>query len=86
MPTKTISLELDAYEKLKRAKISPSESFSSVVRRGQFGNSPITASEMIDYLDRLKEDRPNCFLSEDELNRLDSIQDNPSTTPLKWES
>lgn len=46
----------------------------------------MTASEMIDFLDRLKEHRPNCFLSEAELNRLDSTQDNPSTTPFKWES
>jgi hypothetical protein len=35
MATKTISLELDAYEKLKRAK-QGGESFSSVVRRARF--------------------------------------------------
>ena len=35
MATKTISLELDAYEKLKRAKRG-SESFSEVVRRARF--------------------------------------------------
>ncbi|MCB1102272.1 MAG: hypothetical protein KDL10_07910, partial [Kiritimatiellae bacterium] len=33
MPTKTITLELDAYERLKAAKRSPRESFSEVVRR-----------------------------------------------------
>ncbi len=36
MPTKTISLELDAYEKLRSAK-KPGESFSEVVRRARFG-------------------------------------------------
>lgn len=33
MATKTISVELDAYQLLKRAKQTPSESFSQVVRR-----------------------------------------------------
>jgi hypothetical protein len=35
MATKTISLELDAYEKLRRAK-KGGESFSAVVRRARF--------------------------------------------------
>lgn len=35
VPTKTISLEIDAYEKLRRAKRFPRESFSEVVRRIQ---------------------------------------------------
>ncbi|WP_269522676.1 antitoxin VapB family protein [Coraliomargarita parva] len=35
MATKTISLELDAYERLKRAKRGK-ESFSAVVRRARF--------------------------------------------------
>lgn len=33
MATETITLELDAYERLKAAKRSPGESFSEVVRR-----------------------------------------------------
>lgn len=36
MATKTISLELDAYERLRRAK-REGESFSGVVRRARFG-------------------------------------------------
>ena len=36
MATKTISLELDAYEKLRQAK-REGESFSAVVRRARFG-------------------------------------------------
>lgn len=33
MATKTISIEVDVYELLKELKISPSESFSEVIRR-----------------------------------------------------
>ena len=36
MATKTISLELDAYEKLQKAKRSERESFSQVVRRARW--------------------------------------------------
>lgn len=39
MATKTISLELDAYEKLRRAKRG-GESFSAVVRRARIEDGP----------------------------------------------
>lgn len=40
--TRTITLELDAYEKLRMAK-KPGESFSQVVRRASFADAPLTA-------------------------------------------
>jgi putative antitoxin of VapBC-like toxin-antitoxin system len=49
MATKTISLELDAYEKLRAAK-KPGESFSAVVRRVEFPNSPLTGEKYLAYL------------------------------------
>ncbi len=48
MAIKTISLELDAYEKLK-AKKRPGESFSGVVRRAVFSDSPATGAELFQY-------------------------------------
>ena len=33
MATKTISIELDAYDKLVKARIHPRESFTNVIRR-----------------------------------------------------
>lgn len=48
MAIKTISLELDAYEKLKGKK-RPGESFSSVVRRAVFPESPTTGAELFQY-------------------------------------
>ncbi|MEX2381234.1 MAG: antitoxin VapB family protein [Opitutales bacterium] len=46
MATKTISLELDAYEKLKRAKRG-SESFSEVVRRARFDAEDSTGAKIL---------------------------------------
>lgn len=45
VPTKTITLELDAYEKLRRAKRG-GESFTEVVRRATWIDAPTTAAEL----------------------------------------
>jgi hypothetical protein len=47
MATKTITLEVDAYERLKRAKRSPRESFSEVVRRLPMPAGAITAGQFL---------------------------------------
>ena len=47
--TKTISLELDAYELLRRAK-KPGESFSGVVRRAHFGPCDSSGSSILKAL------------------------------------
>ena len=47
MATKTITLEVDAYERLKRAKRSPRESFSEVVRRLPLPAEAITAGGLL---------------------------------------
>jgi predicted CopG family antitoxin len=46
MPTKTISIELDAYELLKAEKRSDRESFSQVVRRLTSERPALTAREL----------------------------------------
>jgi len=46
MAIKTISLELDAYEKLKRAKRGK-ESFSAVVRRARFDSAENTGESIL---------------------------------------
>ncbi len=47
MATKTITLELDAYERLRSAKLSPRESFSEVVRRLPVPGGAITAAQLL---------------------------------------
>jgi hypothetical protein len=71
MATKTISLEIDAYEKLKRAKRSPRESFSSVVRRAHWEDAPATGKELLDSLLRLCRTHPESFLSDAALDEID---------------
>lgn len=48
MATKTITLEIDAYEKLRSAK-KPGESFSAVVRRMSIENSVPTGDYLASY-------------------------------------
>jgi len=70
MATKTISLELDAYEKLKRAKLSGRESFSSVVRRAHFPHETMTAEQVLGALQELVRRHPENLLGEEALDRL----------------
>ncbi len=49
MATKTISLELDAYEKLKRMKRGR-ESFSEVVRRARFDEAKGTGAVVLEEM------------------------------------
>jgi hypothetical protein len=49
MATKTISLELDAYEKLEKAR-KAGESYSDVVRRASLADAPLTGERLRAYL------------------------------------
>ncbi len=49
MATKTITLEMDAYERLRSAK-KPGESFTEVVRRAEFTEAPLTGESLLAYL------------------------------------
>lgn len=47
MATKTISLKIEAWERLRRARQAPDESFSDVVMRAQWPEVGATASELL---------------------------------------
>ena len=49
--TKTISIDLDAYERLRAARLRPDESFSRVIKRAQWNESSSTGATLLRALD-----------------------------------
>ena len=77
MATKTISLEIDAYEKLKQAK-KAGESFSQVVRRARFDKNTVTGSELKAYYESSGSAVPERYSDAIERpHNFDDIPDNP---------
>jgi hypothetical protein len=70
MAIKTISLEIDAYEKLRRAKRSDRESFSEVVRRARFDDRPSTGPALLAALGELVRAHPETLLTDDALDSI----------------
>ncbi|OGV73411.1 MAG: hypothetical protein A3K19_10930 [Lentisphaerae bacterium RIFOXYB12_FULL_65_16] len=83
MATKTITLELDAYERLRRAKRSARESFSTVVRRAVWPEEPLTASALLERVtEQMRTGRG--LVPDDVLDRLDAAQKRPRVSNRKW--
>jgi predicted CopG family antitoxin len=77
MATKTISLELDAYEKLKEAK-KAGESFSQVVRRAHFTDRPVTGNDLRAYFKSGGSKVSAAYLDAiEEATQQDTLPENP---------
>jgi predicted CopG family antitoxin len=79
MATKTITLELDAYEKLRVAKRG-GESFSSVVRRVVIPGRSRSGAEVISYM---RSEGP--FFGEEELDAMERAADSDQAPGNPWE-
>lgn len=79
MPTKTISLRVEAYEKLRAARRFAGESFSEVVLRAEWPEDTVTAGGL---LRELRERGP--LLGDEELDRIERAKRSDSPPEDKW--
>lgn len=80
MATKTISLRLDAYEKLRQARRSPSESFTDVVLRATWPETTVTGAELLEIY---RKHGP--FFSENELAQIEEAMEADQPPVDKWQ-
>lgn len=80
MATKTISLRLDAYERLRRARIRPDESFTEVVLRAEWPDRGLTAREL-----RSTYESEGPLFEEAAMDRAEEADDTDRFPPDKWD-
>jgi predicted metal-dependent hydrolase len=80
MATKTISIDLEAYERLRAARRSPNESFSHVIKRAHWRDQAPTAAALLDALADLPP------VGNDVLARLDEAQHADAPPEDQWRS
>ena len=80
MATKTISIDLDAYERLRRARRAPDESFSHVIKRAEWPDDSKTAASLLKGL----ETEPLVDLAT--LDRLEAAQEADAPPEDLWRS
>ena len=68
MATKTISIDLEAYERLRRARRLPNESFSRVIKRAEWPVPPCTAGALLRAMEAVP------AIDESVLDRLEAAQ------------
>jgi hypothetical protein len=79
MFTKTISVRLEAYERLRRARRHPTESFSEVILRAVWQEAPITGEELL-----VLYDAEGPFLPEATLDRIEEAKTADPPPEDKW--
>ena len=77
--SKTISIDGEAYEKLSRARLSPAESFSHVIKRAAWSSPARTAADLLAAL-------PNVPVpSETTLEYLETRQREDTPPEFAWQ-
>jgi predicted CopG family antitoxin len=79
MATKTISLRIEAYERLRAARRYPDESFSQVILRARWPEETITAADLLRHVRHT-----GARLTEESLERIERLK-RTETQPIdKW--
>ena len=80
MATKTITIDFEAYERLRRARRSPDESFSRVIKRAHWLAEPRTAAAFLEAM------ASTPLVDPSTLDRLDDAQRNDRAPEDPWPS
>jgi hypothetical protein len=78
MATKTISVDIEAYERLRRARRNPRESFSQVIKRATWPTPPRTSGSFLEALERAP------VIDAADLDRLDAAQASDAPPGDPW--
>lgn len=79
MAVKTVTLRLEAYDRLRAARAWPGESFSQVILRATWPEPSITGREL---LERYRETGP--FFTDAELDSIEDVMDADTPPGDKW--
>lgn len=71
MATKTISIELDVYERLKALRKTPSESFSKILRRSLPTKRGLTGAEILAMIENGT--YPKVGWTDDEIEAIENV-------------
>lgn len=77
MATKTISIDLEAYERLRRARKDPNESFSRVIKRARWGDEGRTAAGLLSAIEETALPEPDALARLQEVQRADRPPEDP---------
>jgi predicted CopG family antitoxin len=78
MATKTISIDLVAYDRLNAARLGPRDSFSQVIRRARWNQEPKTCGGLLSALEGMP------VAEEEVLERLELAQREDTPPDDSW--